>query len=146
MRSEPCGKASIEKAMRPSSLVSPTVTTPSVRERFASSDTARATSRFEAGTGRSDSFLYVAPGARRIVTRARASGWRERSLTITESVVGAGGRSCGSSRVPASAEACGLDGDREATRVPPWRSEEHTSELQSRENLVCRLLLEKKKQ
>src|SRR5690606_42143077 len=31
--------------------------------------------------------------------------------------------------------------------VPPKsvRSEEHTSELQSRENLVCRLLLEKKK-
>src|SRR5690606_42151002 len=39
------------------------------------------------------------------------------------------------------------------TRYPPpiinlailQRSEEHTSELQSRENLVCRLLLEKKK-
>src|SRR5690606_40516995 len=33
-------------------------------------------------------------------------------------------------------------------RWPPCssaRSEEHTSELQSRENLVCRLLLEKKK-
>src|SRR5690606_42062304 len=29
--------------------------------------------------------------------------------------------------------------------VRRWRSEEHTSELQSRENLVCRLLLEKKK-
>src|SRR5690606_41564807 len=30
--------------------------------------------------------------------------------------------------------------------VDRWsRSEEHTSELQSRENLVCRLLLEKKK-
>src|SRR5690606_41833534 len=28
---------------------------------------------------------------------------------------------------------------------PNFRSEEHTSELQSRENLVCRLLLEKKK-
>src|SRR5690606_39643868 len=28
---------------------------------------------------------------------------------------------------------------------PGNRSEEHTSELQSRENLVCRLLLEKKK-
>src|SRR5690625_5426333 len=27
-----------------------------------------------------------------------------------------------------------------------WRSEEHTSELQSRGHLVCRLLLEKKKQ
>src|SRR5207302_8427031 len=30
-------------------------------------------------------------------------------------------------------------------RMEPVRSEEHTSELQSRENLVCRLLLEKKK-
>src|SRR5690606_41009885 len=30
-------------------------------------------------------------------------------------------------------------------RSRPRRSEEHTSELQSRENLVCRLLLEKKK-
>src|SRR5207249_7317000 len=30
-------------------------------------------------------------------------------------------------------------------RLPQWRSEEHTSELQSRFDLVCRLLLEKKK-
>src|SRR5216683_7384278 len=30
-------------------------------------------------------------------------------------------------------------------RPPPLRSEEHTSELQSRSDLVCRLLLEKKK-
>src|SRR5690606_40259925 len=30
------------------------------------------------------------------------------------------------------------------THLPAPRSEEHTSELQSRENLVCRLLLEKK--
>src|SRR5690606_39467563 len=29
-------------------------------------------------------------------------------------------------------------------KMPSPRSEEHTSELQSRENLVCRLLLEKK--
>src|SRR3712207_7463863 len=29
-------------------------------------------------------------------------------------------------------------------RSPPTRSEEHTSELQSRQYLVCRLLLEKK--
>src|SRR5690606_181723 len=34
-----------------------------------------------------------------------------------------------------------LDGD--AIITAPIRSEEHTSELQSRENLVCRLLLEK---
>src|SRR5690606_41935533 len=33
----------------------------------------------------------------------------------------------------------------ELTRAAAARSEEHTSELQSRENLVCRLLLEKKK-
>src|SRR5690606_41423114 len=33
----------------------------------------------------------------------------------------------------------------EKAPVRPGRSEGHTSELQSRENLVCRLLLEKKK-
>src|SRR5690606_5250855 len=33
----------------------------------------------------------------------------------------------------------------EGVRMLKSRSEEHTSELQSRENLVCRLLLEKKK-
>src|SRR3712207_7080935 len=32
-----------------------------------------------------------------------------------------------------------------APRLPSYRSEEHTSELQSRQYLVCRLLLEKKK-
>src|SRR5438132_9513789 len=37
--------------------------------------------------------------------------------------------------------ACG----RRATKVNPPRSEEHTSELQSHSDLVCRLLLEKKK-
>src|SRR2546430_3228375 len=31
-------------------------------------------------------------------------------------------------------------------RAPSSRSEEHTSELQSQSNLVCRLLLEKKKE
>src|SRR2546430_6606886 len=37
-------------------------------------------------------------------------------------------------------------GDRSRSRSrPPRRSEEHTSELQSQSNLVCRLLLEKKK-
>src|SRR5262249_57684633 len=37
-----------------------------------------------------------------------------------------------------------LEGDRRSFRLR--RSEEHTSELQSLTNLVCRLLLEKKKQ
>src|SRR2546430_4495433 len=35
--------------------------------------------------------------------------------------------------------------DRQHTAADPGRSEEHTSELQSQSNLVCRLLLEKKK-
>src|SRR2546430_8965798 len=34
----------------------------------------------------------------------------------------------------------------ERTRADAVRSEEHTSELQSQSNLVCRLLLEKKKE
>src|SRR5205085_4123502 len=38
------------------------------------------------------------------------------------------------------------EGDvRYALRASAYRSEEHTSELQSQSNLVCRLLLEKKK-
>src|SRR5436309_12234149 len=42
---------------------------------------------------------------------------------------------------------CSRDVDRVQGRArqSAERSEEHTSELQSRENLVCRLLLEKKK-
>src|SRR2546430_13449687 len=32
-----------------------------------------------------------------------------------------------------------------SSQLLSWRSEEHTSELQSQSNLVCRLLLEKKK-
>src|SRR3712207_7441149 len=45
------------------------------------------------------------------------------------------------------ADQLGLRGDdlRRAPRAEPVRSEEHTSELQSRQYLVCRLLLEKKK-
>src|SRR2546430_8544337 len=40
-------------------------------------------------------------------------------------------------------DAAGLDGT--GSRGTGRRSEEHTSELQSQSNLVCRLLLEKKK-
>src|SRR2546430_4535846 len=38
-----------------------------------------------------------------------------------------------------------IDGDENVRRFDIARSEEHTSELQSQSNLVCRLLLEKKK-
>src|SRR2546429_566293 len=44
-----------------------------------------------------------------------------------------------------SACVLGINSDPVSIRVIEWRSEEHTSELQSRLHLVCRLLLEKKK-
>src|SRR2546430_12559613 len=40
---------------------------------------------------------------------------------------------------------CALYADGKPVRLANDRSEEHTSELQSQSNLVCRLLLEKKK-
>src|SRR5258708_9871036 len=44
------------------------------------------------------------------------------------------------------ARLCGLyRGSWRSRESPPARSEEHTSELQSPDHLVCRLLLEKKK-
>src|SRR3712207_7576250 len=49
-------------------------------------------------------------------------------------------------RRPAGPSACGRGGSsRGPARPGSARSEEHTSELQSRQYLVCRLLLEKKK-
>src|SRR2546422_4348819 len=50
----------------------------------------------------------------------------------------------GSARSP-SARALADSAPRATRRSRPTRSEEHTSELQSRLHLVCRLLLEKKK-
>src|SRR3984957_20685973 len=51
--------------------------------------------------------------------------------------------------LPISHDPVGIGGVQIDRAVKPMRpilrSEEHTSELQSRENLVCRLLLEKKK-
>src|SRR2546427_4557961 len=48
---------------------------------------------------------------------------------------------------PAPPRRCGRAPRRRGprARAPAWRSEEHTSELQSQSNVVCRLLLEKKK-
>src|SRR5690606_41865352 len=47
-------------------------------------------------------------------------------------------------RICTSLGECGRRARYFATNPDRSRSEEHTSELQSRENLVCRLLLEKK--
>src|SRR5690606_42018538 len=52
-----------------------------------------------------------------------------------------------SSPLPAASQSCSSESSGSDIPAPRSgnRSEEHTSELQSRENLVCRLLLEKKK-
>src|SRR2546430_5493101 len=53
-----------------------------------------------------------------------------------------------STKPPAPAVTCGLKPSFDTLTEPcrsKLRSEEHTSELQSQSNLVCRLLLEKKK-
>src|SRR5436309_5615223 len=73
------------------------------------------------GIGRATAELFAREGAAVMV-----AGRRQAELEETvRRVLAAGGR------------AVSVQGD--------VRSEEHTSELQSRENLVCRLLLEKKK-
>src|SRR2546427_5914468 len=46
---------------------------------------------------------------------------------------------------PAARQGAGRGRRRDRLHREPPRSEEHTSELQSQSNLVCRLLLEKKK-
>src|SRR3712207_8048195 len=79
------------------------------------------TTLFRSTTGRS-------PASR----RASSAVSREKPTTFGTSTVSGSLATVSSTRDPLS------------TTVPP-RSEEHTSELQSRQYLVCRLLLEKKK-
>src|SRR5690606_40234063 len=71
--------------------------------------------------------------------RWRPEGSGPRSL---RPVYGPGRRPAYSEAEPATASGAEMD---ISAGISPFRSEEHTSELQSRENLVCRLLLEKKK-
>src|SRR5436309_5177006 len=48
-------------------------------------------------------------------------------------------------KVPLKSVSANVEPSASVRKLRAPRSEEHTSELQSRENLVCRLLLEKKK-
>src|SRR5258707_2140308 len=57
----------------------------------------------------------------------------------------AGALICGARSSPAARRGRGRLRRRRRANRAPRRSEEHTSELQSRQYLVCRLLLEKKK-
>src|SRR3712207_8344124 len=65
-----------------------------------------------------------------------------RSLGANLALITPGNVTQGGARLGAGAASTLTDEDAEAIRK---RSEEHTSELQSRQYLVCRLLLEKKK-
>src|SRR2546430_11512836 len=76
--------------------------------------------------------------------RSEASATRTTTMTYDA-------RRDGASPVPRSEMRCscvvsdaGVPGVAAVTGTVPVRSEEHTSELQSQSNLVCRLLLEKK--
>src|SRR3712207_7793518 len=76
---------------------------------------------------------------RSVSARARADA----ALTKQLATIHAESRwTCGAPRVHAALRAAGV---RCSRRRVARRSEEHTSELQSRQYLVCRLLLEKKK-
>src|SRR5690606_39806839 len=75
---------------------------------------------------RGQSSTVVATG--RVLPVANSGRERSQGVSSTRATARPVGRSIGARRV----------------EWPPLRSEEHTSELQSREKLVCRLLLEKK--
>src|SRR5690606_40132396 len=66
-----------------------------------------------------------------------AWGWLS-AAWLWKCTAGESGWRASRGRAPVSASPCRY------RQAPERRSEEHTSELQSRENLVCRLLLEKK--
>src|SRR5207249_7756360 len=81
----------------------------------------------------------------------RSSDWSTCCATCTSSVRSPPGRGVRDTRIVSPMPSCKRI-DRPAVLamtpfapIPASRSEEHTSELQSRFDLVCRLLLEKKK-
>src|SRR5690606_39866469 len=79
--------------------------------------------------------LATTPG-KRLVIPLSSIAWGDESMVFLL-------RGCGQGRARRATGRSPLGGRRSPQGAR--RSEEHTSELQSRENLVCRLLLEKKK-
>src|SRR5690606_40998177 len=85
---------------------------------------------------RRSSDLRSTPGYRRC--RSPSSRSARRPISSTDSSSSSSWSTCGRCPSPRGGPCC-------APPASQSRSEEHTSELQSREKLVCRLLLEKKK-
>src|SRR2546430_7973423 len=92
---------------------------------------------------RSTLFPYTTP-FRSCVRGQRAAEWVQIRLAAREEAAAA---TAPSASLAATAAAASVVAAREALGAvaAAARSEEHTSELQSQSNLVCRLLLEKKK-
>src|SRR2546430_10575972 len=74
-------------------------------------------------------------------TLFRSAPPRSRRARLGEAPLDGRGREAGRAALRGAAR-----GRRAGPARPAARSEEHTSELQSQSNLVCRLLLEKKKE
>src|SRR5260370_32413343 len=102
------------------------------------------------------SLRFQKSSASAISTPARASGTQRRRAAVTvRPYSNIGGRHVDTCGDTPHAKSAGDGRDRRGADPPgaralvlpsaPRRSEEHTSELQSHLNLVCRLLLEKKK-
>src|SRR5690606_41205073 len=93
------------------------------------------------------SYLFLFPRSRDLRARPSFPTRRSSDLTLTSAVIG---RAAAEEISMVSLMPPGVTVRVRSMRTvgsmeSPSRSEEHTSELQSRENLVCRLLLEKKK-
>src|SRR5690606_40447769 len=88
-------------------------------------------------TRRSSDLLPSAPALMQVIPDTVSGQWRSSADVVHRPARRVSWETCtGRGRSP---------GVTRVSAVLPGRSEEHTSELQSRENLVCRLLLEKKK-
>src|SRR3712207_7516128 len=87
----------------------------------------------------------VPPRARSPEAPLRNSFLSPDPATQREGLTGPGPRGRPGEAVPGSPCRHASGVDQMAPGAPGLRSEEHTSELQSRQYLVCRLLLEKKK-
>src|SRR5207244_10166597 len=81
------------------------------------------------------SVLYLQPGRDQVLLSAQAE-YQARILPALAAAGGLGHQLGGQG---------GQDAGTDPDQITGWRSEEHTSELQSPDHLVCRLLLAKKK-
>src|SRR5256886_12042052 len=78
---------------------------------------------------------------------SRMCGWSARIMSRRSTpspTPPVGGMPYSSARMKSSSSCCASGSPAARSRACCSRSEEHTSELQSQSNLVCRLLLEKK--